>query len=209
MIKIAIADDHPMVIQGIKQMLDPFNDIMVESMYSDGNHLLEGLNHKQPHVLLLDLQMPGIKGDEIALKIQKNYSDVKIIAVTNFDSQLYIQNMFRNGAHGYLLKTTDQQTLAEAIRTVNAGSFFIEPCLREKARQAMLKNDKSKYLRLSLTLREVEIVRLLLKGMSNKEIAAELFISYHTMRNHRARIFLKFDVSTMGELVKKAIESGF
>ncbi len=208
MIKIVIADDHPMVLEGIRQMLLRYSFVQIVGMYSSAEDLIQNLSIQQPHIVLLDIQMEGIKGDEATLKIISQFPDIKIIAVTNFDSLLYIRNMLNNGAKGYLLKTTSQEHLIEAIQTVAAGGTYIEPSLRAKTEKALNYAQKNKYHKISLTLREVEIVKLLVAGHSNQKIAEQLFISYNTMRNHRARIFFKLDVNTIGELVKKSIDLG-
>lgn len=208
MIKVAIVDDHPMVLEGIRQMLSSFSFIEVRGTYANAHDLLYALPAIEPDIILLDIQMEGIKGDEATFKITTQFPNTKVIAVTNFDSLLYISNMLKNGANGYLLKTTSQENLIDAIQTVAAGGTYIEPILRAKTEKALEHANKNKYHKISLTLREIEIVKRLVAGCSNQQIAEQLFISYNTMRNHRARIFFKLDVNTIGELVKKAMELG-
>lgn len=206
MIRVAIIDDHPMILKGIEQMLRPQNFIQIEGLYTDVSTLMKDFALQQPDILLLDIQMPGMKGDEITTKLLHAYPALKIIAITNFDNLFYIRNMLKNGAKGYLLKTTREETLIEAIRTVAEGGTFIDPSLKDKTEKVMEMNSSRKYHKLALTSREIEIIKLLTSGHSNQQIADKLFISYNTMRNHRARIFLKLDVNTIGELIIKAIE---
>lgn len=207
-IKVTIVDDHPMIINGLKNMLHGYSHIVITGAYNDGEELFKGLEQQQPDVLLLDIQLPGKPGDELAPLILKNYPAIRILALTNFSSSLYLTTMLRQGAMGYLLKTTKQDTLIEAIETVYRGQEFIEPSLRDKLELESRKNSKIIYSHLSLTIREKEILRLLVAGKSNQEIADELFIGYHTVRNYRARIFDKLEVSSISELVSKTLTLG-
>lgn len=207
-IKVTIVDDHPMIINGLKNMLHGYSHITIISAYNDGEELFKGLAQVQPDVLLLDIQLPGKPGDELAPLILKSYPDIRILALTNFSSSLYLATMLRQGALGYLLKTTRQDTLIDAIETVYRGEGFVEPSLRKKLEQESQKNSKIIYSHLSLTIREKEILRLLVSGKSNQEIADELFIGYHTVRNYRARIFDKLEVSSISELINKTLTLG-
>lgn len=207
-IKVAIVDDHPMIINGLKNMLEGYSHIVVTAAYNDGAELMAGLEQQQPDVLLLDIQLPGQPGDELTPLILKKYPALRIMALTNFSSALYMTTMLRQGAKGYLLKTTRQDTLIDAIETVYRGETFVEPSLRDKVAQDSRKNSKIIYAQLSLTIREKEILRLLVAGKSNQEIADTLFIGYHTVRNYRARIFDKLEVSSISELVSKALTLG-
>jgi DNA-binding NarL/FixJ family response regulator len=207
-IKITIVDDHPMIINGLKNMLHGYSHIKIISAYNDGEELFKGLAQAQPDVLLLDIQLPGKPGDELAPLILKSYPAIRILALTNFSSSLYLATMLRQGALGYLLKTTKQDTLIDAIETVYRGEEFVEPSLRKKLEQESQKNSKIIYSHLSLTIREKEILKLLVSGRSNQEIADELFIGYHTVRNYRARIFDKLEVSSISELINKSLALG-
>jgi len=207
-IRVAIVDDHPMIINGLKNMLQGYEHIKLTATYESGEQLLEGLEGAQPDVLLLDIQLPGRPGDELVPLVLKGWPAVRILALTNYNSALYVATMFRQGASGYLLKTTQQHTLIEAIETVYRGDLFTEPSLAGKMTEALQKKDKSIYSRLTLTIREKEILRLLAAGKDNKEIADQLFIGYHTVRNYRARIFDKLGVNSISGLVHKALTLG-
>lgn len=203
-----VVDDHPMIIDGLKNMLRGYRHIRLIGAYNDGEALLAALSGQQPDVLLLDIQLPGKPGDELVPLIRQQYPGIAILALTNFNSMLYVQTMLRQGAMGYLLKTTQQGTLVEAIETVHEGRTFMEPSLRDKLQQESPQRQKNIFARLSLTIREKEILRLLAAGKSNQEIADTLFLGYHTVRNYRARIFTKLEVSTISELVNKALTLG-
>lgn len=207
-IRIAITDDHPMVIDGLKTMLSKYGHIEIISTYLNGEQLLRGLERQIFDVLLLDIQLPGKTGEELAPAILKKYPDLKILVLTNFDSKLYLNNMLRNGVRGYLLKTTDKETLTQAIDAVYKGEQFIDPELRDSIPQLSLKK-KGSYMKVTLTTREEEILRLIVGGCTTPEIAQKLFLSPNTIENHRSRIFIKMDVKNMAELTKKALRMGF
>ncbi len=207
-IRISIADDHPMIIDGLHNMLAGCSHITLTATYSNGNQLLEGLQAETPDVLLLDIQLPGKTGDELAPVIQKKFPEVRILALTNFDSMLYVHNMLRNGVLGYLLKTTDKQTLVKAIETVYRGEKFLEQEMQEKLNQYTSNMKRDIYSKVSLTIREKQILQLVINGHTSQKIGEQLFLSLKTVENYRSRIFIKLDVKNMAELTKKALALG-
>ncbi len=207
-IRVAITDDHPMIIGGIRDMLSNYNYITLTGAYTSGEALLAGLQQEVPDILLLDIQLPGQNGDELVPVLKKNYPDIGIIILTNFNSIVYTQNMVRLGVKGYLLKTADEDTIIEAIHTVHQGGTFIEPSLQEKLGSVMQKSRNSLVSKMRLTLREKEILRMVVKGHTNQEIVSTLFLSINTVKTYRKRIFLKLDVKNMAELTSKAIGMG-
>jgi two-component system secretion response regulator SsrB len=207
-IRIAIADDHPMIIGGLQRILAQFPNMSLTGTYANGKELLEGLQTIVPDVLLLDIQLPDKTGDELAPIILKKYPELKIIALTNFDSSLYIHNMFRCGVHGYLLKTSDEQELIRAIETVNSGGTFLEPELKTKMQQLEEKERKAVSLKSSLTNREKEILQYIVDGHTCAQTAEKLFLSVATVENYRIRILLKLGVNNAAALTKKALLLG-
>jgi DNA-binding NarL/FixJ family response regulator len=207
-IKIAIADDHPLVINGIKNILPLYPHLELSGTYTNGTTLLQGLELQVPDVLLLDIQLPGQTGDELTPVILQKYPDLKILALTNFDSPLYANTMFTRGAHGYLLKTADNETLIEAIETVYEGQLFIEPTMKDKMEQASYKIKKALSTKFSLTTREKEILQLIVDGCTTAHIGSLLFLSAKTVENYRSNIMIKLDVNNTASLVKSALKSG-
>lgn len=207
-IHISIVDDHPMIITGLVNMLQDYPHLVIEGTYSNGSELLKGLEHNVPDVLLLDIQLPDKPGDELVTDIFMQYPGIRILALTNFNSMLYVNTMLRRGAAGYLLKTTDQDTLVAAIESVYNGITFIEPLLKSKIEAANPANHSRVYSKLSLTIREKEILRLLVAGQENHKIAEQLHLGYNTVRNYRARIFDKLEVNSISELISKALTQG-
>lgn len=207
-ITIAIADDHPMVINGLRDMLSNCDHITPVATYLNGAALMEGLKERQPDVLLLDIQMPDKTGDELAPVILKTYPDMKVLVLTNFDNMLYIHSLLRAGVNGYLLKNTDQQTLVQAIETVYLGGLYLKPDTAERLeqfRKSLKRNTSSKF---ALTPREKDILKLIAEAYSNHEIAEALSLSLRTVENYRLNLSLKLEVKNTAGLVRKAMEMG-
>lgn len=205
-IKIAIADDHPMIVTGLENMLANYPHITISGAYEDGEKLLKGLQYDVPDVLLLDIQMPGRTGDELAPLLSKKYPQMRVLTLTNFDTTIYLNSMLRHGISGYLLKTTDPRTLIKAIETLFAGGQFLDPAINEKVKQLKLMEKEAG--RNPLTIREKEILRHLVNGETTREIAEKLFLSFYTVENYRARILMKFEVKNTAELIKKVLVLG-
>src|SRR6185312_5797854 len=142
-IRVAIADDHPMVLKGLQHMLAMCSRIELCGTFVNGEDLLKNIEVLSFDVLLLDIQLPGIQGDEIAAIISQQYPDIHILVITNLAQSAYVHKMLGKGASGYLLKNTDVNTLIAAIEAVNKGQQFIDPSLKEALLQDML-NEKKK-----------------------------------------------------------------
>ncbi len=208
-ISIAIADDHPVVIKGIQTMLANYTHIHLTGTYTNPEELLLGLSCDLPDILLLDIQFPGKTGDELTPVILKKYPVLKIIALTNFNSILYVNSMLRNGAQGYLLKTTEEDILIKAIETVcEKGGIYLEPSLKEELREFEYNKRRATSLKTSLTPREKEILQLITDGYTGQEIAQTLFISFSTVEHDRNNILLKMDAKNTAALIKKAMTLG-
>ena len=207
-IRITIADDHPLVINGLRHILGNCDDIEVLSSYTNGEDLLEGLAEQQPDVLLLDIQMPGKTGDEVAEIVNEKYPNVKMLALTNLDNVYYIKNMLRVGVDGYVLKTTREEILLDAIRTVFNGKQFLEPVLMEKLIADDMQATQQREATPVLSRREKEILQYIAADLNSQQIADKLFISKRTVDNHRLSLLLKFHVKNVASLVKKAIQMG-
>lgn len=208
MINIAIADDHLLVINGLKAMIENTSDIKLLFSATSGHDLLSELKEKQPDVLLLDIQMPDINGIDLCKEVHARYPLVKIIALTNFEQSSYVKQMVRNGALGYLLKNIDGKTLQAAIRTVVQDKPFIHEQIRNNMLNEVLSGTKVTSQGISLTKRELEILGLVAKEMTNQEIADKLFISVRTVETHRVNLTQKLGVHNTAGLVKEAYKRG-
>ncbi len=207
-INIAIADDHPIVIDGLQRILAHFPHIRLVGHYVNGTALLAGLEELVPDVLLLDIQMPDITGDELMPIIARKYTDLKILVLTNFDSALYADNMFKRGARGYLLKTAETATLIKAIEVVFSGKEFVEEDMKEKIAKMHQQHRNSGFSKTTLTMREKEVLQLIVDGLTAPEIAKKIFLSLGTVKNYRISIMLKLDADNTATLVKKALKLG-
>lgn len=205
-IKVAIADDHPLIAEGISNMLRYQEDIELIATYPDGDALMKGLTAIQPDILLLDIQMPGLQGDDIAKIIKANYPDIGIIVLTSFDNIFYIRNMLQHKVGGYLLKNTRKDELITAINMVYQGATYIDKAVAKILQEDEQIIKRQKALGSLLTKRESEILQLIAQNYTSVEIAEQLFISKRTVEHHRESIFNKMDVKKVSTLIKKAME---
>lgn len=204
MIKVAITDDQDIILNGLQKILALSPHISLTGTYKNGDELLDGIGKTQPNVLLLDIQMPGLSGIELAGIISKKYPSIKIIALTNVDVIPQVKKMLGQGCMGYLLKDADSKIIHEAIETVYNSSQYLHEPIRNQLLKS-LSESKSKNI---ITRREKEILQLIVEGFSNKEISDKLFLSIRTVENHRNHLLQKFDVKNTAGLVKVAIEEG-
>ncbi len=208
MIRIAIIDDHPLIVNGLQNMLRHSTDIEIIGCYTSGQDLLTSLASLQPDVLLIDIQMPEKTGPELAKIIQQKYPAVRMIALTNLDHNFYVKAMLRNGVSGYVLKSSGQEILLHAIRTVYEDKEYIEPGMQEHLREDMAKTRRQTSSTPPLTRREKEILTLIANEHTTQEIAAMLFLSANTVETHRLNLLSKLDVKNTAGLVKKAMQMG-
>jgi DNA-binding NarL/FixJ family response regulator len=207
-IKIAIADDHVLFTKGLENILNHIPSIEIVGIYTNGEELLKGLQQHLPDIVLLDIQMPGKTGDQVAGIITKKYPSVKMIALTGFDSALYVTNMMAQGVKGYVLKVSGEDILIEAINKVYHGETYIAESIRQKAWQQEQSVKRSMAMKSHLTPREKEILQLIAEGLTSAEISARLFLSNHTVINYRDNILLKLDVKNTALLIAKAMRLG-
>lgn len=211
-IKVAIIDDHPMVISGLSNMLSPFPQLEVISSFLSGNDFLEHQPSPMPDVVLLDIMMPGIQGPELAKMIKKRFPEMQLLAVSSINTPGQIRQMMKNGCSGFLLKNTDQHVLVEAIEAVYNGEEYIEEKVKELFLQNFL-NFREKLgpqhdLALTLTRREKEILKLIIQEHTNQHIAEKLFLSLRTVETHRYNLQQKLKVNNLIGLIKVAIQMG-
>ena len=208
LIKVAIVDDHPLIIDGLQAMFARYPHIQLVGCYGSGAALLEGLDIRLPDILLLDLQLPDNTGDKLAQLLQKKHPNLKIIVLTNFDSTFYINNMMKLGVHGYLLKSAEEGIIIKAIDQVHQGKHFIEDAMQQKIESLQERIIKSVSLKISLTPREKDILQHIAKGETNKEIAKLLFLSVRTVENYRLNIQLKLGAKNTAVLILTALQNG-
>ena len=204
-IRLAIADDHQIVIDGLCAALMNFTDLSINATNTDGLLLLEELATTPIDILLTDVMMPQISGIELAVEVKKRFPAIKIIALSMSGSGLLVEEMMTKAAiEGYLLKHCGIDELRNAIETVFSGGTYFQPTvLDELSKHIKLKQQTSA---VRLTQREKEIIALMEKDRSNKQIADQLFISVRTVETHRKNIFRKTGTNNLLGLVKRAYE---
>lgn len=207
-IKVAIIDDHEVVINGLKTMLAGCENLQIEYAAQSGNELLDHLQTAVPDVLLMDIQMPGINGIDLCKQVLRLHPQIKIIAFSSFDDSNYVKQIFRSGAKGYLLKNADKQTIAKAIEAVVRDEEFMDETIKNILLQETITGQRRSIYEVPLTKREKEILKLIAEGQSNQEIADKLFISLRTVETHRLNINQKLGVKNTAGLVKEAVKRG-
>jgi|ERR1700677_279646 two-component system NarL family response regulator len=199
-IRILIVDDHPVVRAGLTSMLGTQAELEVIGSASSGEEALAKLSQVEPDVLLLDLRMHGMSGVDTLMAMKRSAHDTRVIILTSFETDEDIYRAVQAGAHGYLLKDTSLREMVEAIRTVHAGKRYIPRDIAARLAERMMRTD--------LTPREIEILKLLSKGPTNKEIGRALSISENTVKNHVNSIIEKLEVSDRTEAATTAIQRG-
>jgi two-component system, NarL family, response regulator len=199
-IRILIVDDHPVVRAGLTSMLTTQPGLEVVGSASSGEEALAKIDETAPDLILLDLRMPGMDGLSTLRALGKRGVAAKTIVLTSFETDEDIYRAVQVGARGYLLKNTQQQEIVEAIRTVHAGKRHLPPRIAARLADRMTRSN--------LTARELEILEMLAKGLTNKQIGLALGISDNTARNHVNSIIEKLEVADRTEAATAAIEQG-
>jgi len=215
-IKVLLADDHPVVREGLRTMLATATDIEVVAEANDGLEAIDKVNECHPEVVLMDLRMPNMDGLEATKRIRSQFPATSVIVLTIYDNDAYIVDAVRAGAVGYLLKDTSRDLLINAIRAVTSGGMLIKTCLLREAMLSLANanGDQSRSKSASpanldaLTRRENDVIRLVVLGRSNKEIGQELSISEDTAKKHVQTIMLKMGVSDRTQAAVKAVRAG-
>lgn len=212
MTKIIIADDHQLVAEGLKAIVEQNENNQVISMASNGAELLKQLEILQPDLILLDIDMPVMNGMEALPLIKKKYPEVKVIVLTMHEEKSLVKKFTSLGAQGFVVKSTDQDELLMAInRVIYGGQYFSSSLTLNMIAQGMSPATNSDFddKKAILTDREVEILKLIAAGMSNKEIGEKLFISHRTVDTHRTNLMKKLEVNNIAGLIRYAIKHGF
>lgn len=209
-INVMIADDHSMVREGIKQILELDGDIKVRAQASNGRECIDILDEDMTDVLLLDINMPNMNGLQVLQHLREKKSKVKILILTIHNEVEYLIRAVEFGVDGYVLKDSNSSVLKKAIFSINRGDTYIQPELTPMLKRRL--EDKSSSFRFiegKLTRREIEVLKLLAEGLFNKEIAYTLSISEKTVKNHVSNIFSKIKVSDRTQAAVYAIKNNF
>lgn len=205
--EVIIVDDHKMIREGLKQLLELENNISVVGMASDGEECLSLLKKSKADVLLLDINMPNKNGLDILKEIKELKIEIKVIMLTVHNEVDYLLRAIEIGADGYVLKDAGSAELVHAIETVMNGESYIQPDMIPMLNSKMVVRNSDKEKIKNLTKRELEVLILVSEGMFNKEIADKLNISERTVKNHISSIFKKIDVADRTQAAVFAIRN--
>lgn len=213
MINVVLADDHVLVRDGIKALLEDQTGVKVINEASNGVEALKVITENKPHVLIVDIRMPEMNGIEVVAKVKKNYKEVKTLVLSMHDSEEYVVKSIQAGADGYLLKGASKKEFLKALHKVAEGgkyftgdvsSIIMNNFVNNKNEKTNPVNISEKELPFKLTKREKQILSLVLELKNNKDIASELNISKRTAEVHRFNLMKKLEVKNLMELTKKA-----
>ncbi len=208
-IRVLLADDHALVRQGIRSLLEKLDDIEVVGEVSDGRQALELSKTTHPDIAFMDITMPGLNGLEAITRIKKECPGTRVVMLSMHAGEEYFQQALDSGAAGYLLKDADRMELELAIRTVMRGDTYLTPTVAKYAVEAyrQRKNGDQGPLA-SLSSRQKEILQLIAEGYANKEIAQRLDLSPRTVETHRAELMERLNIRDVPGLVKIALRAG-
>ena len=210
-IRILIADDHRIIRDGLQGLINAEPDMEIVGEADDGQSALQQVKDLQPHVVVMDISMPGMGGVRATERIRRECPSTKVIVLTAYEDKGYIGQMLRAGATGYVLKLAAAEELIKAIRVAAEGGTYLDPTaagkvvngyVRQKSAKAKVRGD-------NLTEREQEVLRLVARGYTNKEIAAQLDISVKTAEAHKSNFMEKLGLESRAEIVRYTLSRGW
>jgi DNA-binding NarL/FixJ family response regulator len=212
MIRVCVVDDQTLVRRGIRGLIDLSDDVTVVAEAGDGDEALVAIEHHRPDVVLLDLRMPGRDGISTLHAMRDRGRIVPVLVLTTFDDDELVLDALRAGARGYLLKDVTLERLLDAVRTLHAGGTLVQPSITDRVVRALGRSPDgdgpTDHVPQPLTLRELEILRLLAGGYSNPEIASAVHLAPGTVKNHVSSILSKLGVRDRTRAVLRALDLG-
>ena len=207
--RIVLADDHVLVRQGIRKLIEESPDLQVVGEASDGSELLELLRNVKADLAILDITMPNISGIEATQRVKAIYPGLKVLILTMHKGRELLEHAIAAGANGYLLKEDAPRELLNAIKTIQQGEVYISPLIVPYLKEFYVQRHRKVNQPDLLTARETEVLKLVAEGKSSKEIAAMLCLSIRTVDNHRSNIMRKLNITKNTDLVKYALSMGY
>ncbi len=211
MIKILIADDHTMFVDGIESILKTESDINVIGQCYDGLSIIPFIEKETPDILLLDVNLPGKNGIEVCKELHAKYPMVKVLAISMFNEESYVTEILNNGAKGYILKNTGREELLLAIHTVQEGKTFFSKEVTNTIMKGLMNSRKNGGKKTAffpkISRREKEVLKLIVEEHTTQEIADKLFISLKTVESHRSSLLSKLNARNTAGLVRITLEN--
>ena len=201
-LRVVVADDHAMVRDGLKRIIDSEPDMQVTGQATDGASTLASLKDADADVVLVDLTMPDTHGPSLVTSVRRDHPDLPILVVSMHDTPAVVRAALQAGATGYITKDANPDRLIEAIRAVVAGRRYVDPALQEALRRSPMLSPSV------LSPRELQVLRMLAQGQSNTEVAATLHLSEKTVSTHKTNILAKLHLNTLVDLVRYADQNG-
>lgn len=203
MIQIAITDDHPIVLDGLKNLIGSQEDMQLTGLFTNGADTMEAFKKQVPDVLLLDINLPDISGIELSKKLRETYPDIHIVILSIHNEKAVIGSVLQNKVNGYLLKNSAGDEIVEAIHRVLDGETYLCRQVREICDNTDSAGPKAVPV---ITRREKEILALIAEGLTSSQIADKLFISIHTVDSHRKNLMEKFQTNSIAVVLKLATD---
>jgi len=207
-IRVLLADDHSLVRQGVRQLLESSKEIQVIAEAGDGEEARALIEQHLPDVAVLDIQMPKASGIEVTRWLRAHLPQIGVLILTAYDDDPYVMSVLQAGANGYVLKTANADDLIQAVHDVNEGKSALDPAITKKLMSNIFKRTDAKPVE-PLTDRELDVLRLAAKGYTNKAIGIQLSISDRTVQGHLAHIFAKMQANSRTEAVMRAVSLGW
>lgn len=211
-IRVIFADDHEVVRTGLRTLFQGTEECHLVGEAGDGEQAIQMIASKKPDVAILDISMPKLNGIEAARIVKEKFPGVKILILTMYEDEGYVNEMVRAGADGYVLKNADKKEILTAVKVVASGERFFSPTISKLMIEGFIKKaavgETPGISDDRLTKREIEVLQLIAEGMTSREIAEKLFLSLNTINTHRTNIMKKLDIHDTAGLVKYALQNG-
>lgn len=210
-LRILLADDHAMVRQGLKALIDSQPDMCVVAEAADGKSVIEQAAAVKPAIVVMDISMPGVNGLVATRTLKRERPDILILALTRHDDDTFLEELLRAGASGYVLKQSAPAQLLQALRAVAAGGVYLDPAMKSRVAHGLFAHDAAAGTepRTTLSERESEVLRLTAIGHSNKEISAQLKISLKTVEVHKANGMRKLGLTGRVDVIRYGVLQGW
>lgn len=207
---IVVADDHPIVREGLRTVLEREKDLSVVGEANDGPEAVRLVEQHRPALLIADLRMPGMSGLEVAQQVARRFPDTRVLILSMYGGEGYVTEALANGVVGYILKETDSNNIVHAIRHIMAGRRYLSPAVSDRVIDSYIHNIQEGTLdpHDTLTDRERQVLRLVTEGNSTAEIATRLSVSIRTAEHHRANLMRKLKLKNAAEVVAYGISRG-